>query len=458
MNANTPLNYLQQKARLITIHMQAHKIGWYVFLSAFCFYFFMAYFIAAKTTASAHGQDCIFSLDTSKLIRMVLYGERIDYVYAFHPLSVPIARIALEFFSIFTSNPYIALAAFQALCAALSVTFFYLILHRLALRRSIVAGSTLLFATCFSTMIYAVYFDAPVFLGTALIISAYAMLRRPEAMSKPYMSGALFIAAVSGLIIGAIQHGAFLLTHSHTIRDFIKGVLAAVVALFVLLMAVLIASASGWMQSDLLRAFQSNYGFHYNYVNAYNITVGEPANIHTLKEYLLFTLHNLFSVKKYLEIVMGMFIIPVVTLPIRFNIPMVDHNCTWFEISFADFRAWMGLLLFALAVIGAVQAFRAKQRFYYAILLSLLGSVLFYGFAYTTLFAYLYSVQFIFLYFILIALGAEASLKWLAIHAPTWVNTLSHGVFVLVLCAILINNLDQWNILTDFMFNRFRIR
>lgn len=418
----------------------------------------MAYSIATGTHVNQQSFDCVFSLDTWARAAMTINPRQASgYVSAFHPLFQPTSHLVFLFFSLFTNNHNTALALISSSATAAAVAFFYLILKRLELRRDVIAIMVALYGISFATLLYAVYYDALVLVPAAITFVLYLMLRCPESLNKPVNACGVFLLTVSGLITGAWLYVAFLLTRCRYFRDVVAAVKLLILCVTALVILLLAIKASGWMPSNAIGGFQNHYWRHYSYINAYTAARGVPSHIDSLDSYISWAISNLFDLSLYPDVVMGFFIMPVVMMPVSFDPLFWSHQCTWFAISYDSVQACLGLCVFAFAIAGMVRCFKSGKAFHTLLAVALLGYMGFYGFGYTTLVAYLHAALFVCIYLAVAAIGLSAILD--KISVMQWrgldLGSLARGIVFILLAAIAINNLSQWNVLTYFVFSKF---
>lgn len=451
-------------------HWQHSRAVYIVFGIAYLVYLLLAYRVGVYSSVLTGNFDCIFSTDTSKRYNTMINTYQQDaYDTVGHPFFSLVTRTAFLFLSLFTPNPKIATVLLQVFCAALAVTFFYLALVQLRMKKEIVVGMTILYGFSFVHLLYAIYYDSMILGAPAVSAFLYIMARSESAITKPAVSAGIFVLSVGGFMLGAIQYFVFLTMQALGIfswRGIPKIITVAAISVAAFLLINLFVSATGILTHTYISSFAGNHHYHYNFAAAYSNYVGRPFAITGLGSYILFIISNLFNGAVYYENLVGVFINPIVSLPVLIGGGLFwSHGCTSFLYSLANLQGWLGLCLFGVFLVGAVVCIQASRAFYTALLLSFLGYVVFFGFGYGALTSYLYASQFAGFYLAIIAIGLSYLFTWAeakpSLKIPGIATTTSlHDVLIklcfVLLLAIVASNLYQFSVLAQFTLERFK--
>lgn len=425
-----------------------------VFIASGLFYFSIGYSVARYSAAMYQGFDCILSLDSS--VRFSLFANALhqdSYVISLHPFAALWMRPLYGFFLPYFPQQAVAMLAAQAAVSAVGIMFFNLTLRKLRFSPQVRWLAVALYAGSFSMLLFTVYTETYHISAASLAVVYYVLAARPRWFVRPLPAALLGIVAISANILN-FAHYCIIQGVSWVIRPRWKTLWPHLAAIAIALVAVALLSfflkASGFMLSAI-----NEYSPHARGQSKF-ITALYGAPIQDLWDWAYFIRNNLVTPSVYLEIYERLFYAPLIAAPITTMPPLSwSHGCTDFI-----YRSWswpwgLGLVFFALSLIGIYRALRRGRRFMLTVVAVLLFNVFFYGFVYLRATAYLYSLNYLLLYVFLIALGMEAlrgyMRKWPAAEKCCMT------IMTLMVMAGIAHSIYQLGVLNSFALVRFKL-
>lgn len=355
----------------------------------------------------------------------------------------------------------------MGLCASASNLLFFKSLSSLNITRSLSVKFTLLHGCSFSCLLYTQYYDAPVILGVFTNLFLYLLVSRFTMMRR--FSGFFILAGLSvGPLINSVFQ--FLIATTmfftriplrHNIMRVTRYLFYTIAGYFIFLS---VMASSGMIPKPY--GYESGLGMasnsHLKFSRRYSKAVERPEKIKTFEDHVLWSVKNLTIPDVYYEVFQGVIVNPIVVYPIKYGKkPFFSHECTWFHYNSSLLVPLLGSILFLFYAYGLFTSLRSKNRILITLAFISLMYIGFYGFAYTTLVAYLYGTQFIPFYLAITALGVnkvQSAIRGNTQHLyMRFLNCGLRELVTLTIALIAIHNFQELAGLTQFTLNLFLI-